>query len=57
MKSLKPPDFTDPQTIKDLIEALDRPIIFLWSASLHVTRLTPLGCIRVEDEREEDGDE
>lgn len=54
MKSLKPLDLMDPQTIKDLIEALDRPIVHLWSASIHVTHLTPPGCIRVEDERGED---
>jgi len=44
-------DLTDPKTIKDLIGAMDRPIIHLFGAKIFIT--TPPGCIRVEDEREE----
>ena len=53
MKSLpyKEIDWDNPQTIQDLIRAMDRPILHLWGAEIHVTSRCPPGFIPVVEER------
>lgn len=48
-------DWNDPKAVQELIGAMDRPVVFLFGAQLHITHRCPPGCIPVVDEREEPG--